>query len=93
MGDAECRHVLRASDWRICGPLEGTMPRDQRCRDAAMHILSDDAVVLSFGWNTVGMGKTRGFEIVEIMLVCHGGAHNDTICLAERRLPQEATLL
>lgn len=50
-----------------------------------MSALTDDAIVLSFGWNTVGMGKNRGFEIIEIMLVCHGGAHNDTICLAEKR--------
>jgi hypothetical protein len=59
----------------------------KRVRDAAVPILSPDAVVLSFGWNSVGMGKGRGFEIVEIMLCCHGGAHNDTVCVAERRLP------
>ena len=39
--------------------------------------------VLSFGWNTVGMGKSRGFEIQDILLVCHGGMHNDTICVRE----------
>lgn len=39
--------------------------------------------VLSFGWNSVGMGKSRGFEIVEIMLVSHGGMHNDTIYVRE----------
>lgn len=49
-------------------------------------ILTDDAVVLSFGWNTQGIGKKHGFNIVEIGLVCHGGAHNDTICVAERRI-------
>lgn len=59
----------------------------QRVRDAAIPILTPDAIVLSFGWNSVGMGKKHGFEQIEIMLVCHGGAHNDTICLAERRLP------
>lgn len=67
----------------------------QRVRNAAMGLLADDAIVLSFGWNTVGMGKKRGFEIIEIMLVCHGGAHNDTICIAERRIDsgqQEMTL-
>jgi hypothetical protein len=53
-------------------------------RNAMMPILAPDAVVLSFGWNSVGMGRERGFAIEEIMLVCHGGAHNDTICLAER---------
>lgn len=48
----------------------------QRVRNAIVPILSDDAIVLSFGWNTAGMGKKRGFDIIEIMLCCHGGAHN-----------------
>ena len=58
----------------------------KRVRDAVLPLLVIDGIVLSFGWNTVGMGKKRNFEIVEIMLCCHGGAHNDTICMAERRL-------
>ena len=36
-------------------------------------------------WFQKAWRKARGFEIVEIMLVAHGAAHNDTICLAERR--------
>jgi hypothetical protein len=60
----------------------------KRVKDAAMRILSVNASVLSFGWNTVGMGESRGFIQEEIMLVCHGGAHNDTICLAEIKTPQ-----
>lgn len=59
----------------------------QRVRDAIVPVATEDAIVLSFGWNTVGMGKRHGFEQIEIMLCCHGGAHNDTICLAERRTP------
>jgi hypothetical protein len=39
--------------------------------------------VLQFGWNTVGMGE--GWTKEEILLVCHGSDHNDTICTAERR--------
>ena len=31
------------------------------------------------------MGTGRGYELVEVMLVAHGGAHNDTICIAERK--------
>lgn len=58
-----------------------------KLRDSIAPICTDDAVVLSFGWNSVGMGKRHGFEQIEILLCCHGGAHNDTICLAERRLP------
>lgn len=59
----------------------------QRVRDAIPAVLSSGGIVLSFGWNSVGMGKRHGFEQIEIMLCCHGGAHNDTICLAERRVP------
>lgn len=48
-------------------------------------LLKVNGVVLSFGWNTVGMGKKRGYEISEILLICHGPGHNDTICMAERK--------
>ena len=56
----------------------------QRVRNAIIPVIAEGGIVLSVGWNTVGMGKKHGFEIIEIMLCCHGGAHNDTICLAER---------
>lgn len=55
-------------------------------RMALLPILTDDAIVLSFGWNSTGMGRVFGFELIEILLCCHGGAHNDTICLAEKRI-------
>jgi len=56
-----------------------------RVRKALVPVLAPAAIVLSFGWNSVGMGLKHGFEVIEIMLCCHGGAHNDTICVAERR--------
>jgi len=43
-------------------------------------------IVISFAWNTNGIGKTKGFEIIEILTVAHGGNHNDTICTVERKL-------
>lgn len=55
-------------------------------KDLFHQISEPGSIVLSFGWNTSGMGIGRGWEIIEIMLVCHGAAHNDTICMAERRL-------
>lgn len=39
--------------------------------------------VITFGWNSGGIGKTQGFEITDILLVAHGGWHNDTICTLE----------
>jgi len=46
---------------------------------------------ISFGWNSNGFGKNRGFEIVEILMVPHGGHHHDTICTVERK--KQAKLL
>ena len=62
----------------------------KECRNLMRQIAKPGAVCLSFGWNSAGMGK--GWQIEEIMLVAHGGAHNDTICMSERRLPEEADL-
>lgn len=39
--------------------------------------------VITFGWNSGGIGKSYGFEIIKILLVPHGGWHNDTICTVE----------
>jgi len=58
----------------------------KKLKAAIMGIIKPGGVVLHFGWNTVGMGKGLGFEIEEILLVCHGSDHNDTICMVERRL-------
>jgi len=41
---------------------------------------------LSFGWNSGGMGKHRGFKIIEILLVNHGAHHNDTIVTIEKKI-------
>ena len=46
-------------------------------------VVQKNGIVLSFGWNSGGIGKKSGFEIIEIMMVAHGGWHNDTICTAE----------
>lgn len=39
--------------------------------------------VITFGWNSGGIGSKYGFEIEKILLVPHGGWHNDTICTVE----------
>ena len=54
-------------------------------KDEVARITKPGGVVISFGWNTVGMSMSRGFEIEEILLVSHGGMHNDTICMKERK--------
>ena len=39
--------------------------------------------VITFGWNSGGIGHKYGFEITRILMVPHGGWHNDTICTVE----------
>ena len=56
-----------------------------KIKDRIRPLLKPDGIVLSFGWNSMGVGK-KGFEYEEIMLVTHGGAHNDTICVAQRKV-------
>lgn len=41
------------------------------------------SIVITCGWNSGGIGKKLGFEIIEILLVAHGGWHNDTIITVE----------
>lgn len=47
--------------------------------------------VISFGWNSQGMGTGRGFKLLEIHLIAHGGAHNDTIVVVEKKVQGRLT--
>lgn len=49
-------------------------------------ICKTDSIVVSCGWNSGGIGKTLGFNIEEILMVPHGGPHNDTIITVERKI-------
>jgi len=55
-------------------------------KDEIARITMPGGFVLSFGWNSVGMGINRGFQMQDILMVCHGSMHNDTICTKERKL-------
>lgn len=46
-------------------------------------VVKPGGFVVSFGWNSCGIGKNKGFQIKEILLVSHGGLHNDTIVTYE----------
>ena len=48
--------------------------------------IKPNGIAISFGWDSTGFGKGRGFEQIEILLVCHGGRHNDTIITVERKI-------
>lgn len=54
-------------------------------RDGLDALLRPGGIAISFGWNSQGFGRKRGYDIVEILLVAHGSAHNDTIVVVERK--------
>ena len=49
-------------------------------------VVKSGGVVICFGWNSGGIGKKLGFNLERVLLVPHGGAHNDTIITVERKL-------
>lgn len=49
-------------------------------------ITKQNGIVITCGWNSNGIGKKYGFEIIEILLVAHGSSHNDTIITVEKKL-------
>ena len=57
-----------------------------KIKDEAKRILKLGGIAICFGWNSNGVGKSRGFEMIEILLVPHGGSKNDTIVTVERKL-------
>ena len=65
--------------------LDHTQTYFKKCKDVFARLIKTEGIVISFGWSSNGFGIKRGFEIEEILLVAHGGQHNDTICLVERK--------
>ena len=66
-------------DGQICG-------RWTELKDILASRLKTGNYVISFGWNSEGFGKGRGFKLEEILLVAHGSGHNDTIITVERKI-------
>lgn len=58
-------------------------------KDEIMRITQKGAKAICFGWNSVGISEQRGFRKKRILMVCHGGNHNDTICTVETKETRE----
>jgi hypothetical protein len=55
-------------------------------RDVVEYVLRPGGRVISLGFNSTGMGSSRGFEKEGLLIVNGGGSHNDIMVLSERRL-------
>lgn len=57
-----------------------------KCLTECSRILKKGGRAIVFGWNSNGIGKTRGFELERILLIAHGSRRNDTIVTVETKL-------
>jgi hypothetical protein len=72
---------------RTCGTEETQNARlYRRVKDGLDKMLKPDGIAICCGWNSMGFGIKRGYELLEVLLVAHGGAHNDTIVTVERKI-------
>lgn len=55
-------------------------------KDEIPRILKPNGRVITFGYHSISMGKSRGFEVVEIAIFSHGGAIHDTIATVEMKI-------
>ena len=60
-------------------------------KDGIRRVVKVGGICISFGWNTNGLGVRRGFEITKILIVAHGGSHNDTLVTVERKFQEKLT--
>ena len=65
-----CLHDTKSSVW-------------SKWKDEIARVIVPGGICISFGWSSNGIGKERGFELLQVVLVAHGGNHNDTIVTVE----------
>lgn len=59
------------------------------CKKLASMKIQTGGIAICCGWNSNGFGKGNGFEMMEVLLVVHGGSKNDTIVTVERKFTNE----
>lgn len=74
-------YSLRKSMEKYNGKICSTF---NKIKNELPYILNENGIIITLGYTSVCMGKIRGFKKVEICLICHGGAHHDTIAVIEK---------
>ena len=62
------------------------MSRFNALKDLLPSILKEKGIIITFGYHSISMGKSRGFEQTELLVISHGGAIHDTLCVVERKV-------
>lgn len=54
--------------------------------DLLPQLLESDGKIITFGYHSIVMGEERGFRVIEICLISHGGAMRSTLATVEEKL-------
>lgn len=54
--------------------------------DLIPQLLGPDGKVITFGYHSIVMGEMRGFRVMEVCLIAHGGAMRSTFATVEEKL-------
>jgi len=57
-----------------------------RIKNELVNILTDSNRIITWGYSSVGMSASRGYQLTEVLLICHSGDHNDTIVTVEDKI-------
>lgn len=57
----------------------------KEARERLDKILRHGGIAISFGWNSTGFGKKYGYRPIELLVINHGAARNDTLVKVERK--------
>jgi hypothetical protein len=55
-------------------------------KKAISRVIKVGGIVISCGYDSNGIGKSNGFEVVEGLNICHGASHYDSIITIERKI-------
>lgn len=53
--------------------------------DECARVIKAGGVCIKCGWNSEGLGGKHGMDMIEVLLVPHGGHRNDTLVTVERK--------
>ena len=59
-----------------------------KCKKEITRIVQAGGKVICCWWNSGGIGKSFGFHLESILLIPHGGTHNDTIVTVEIKIQE-----
>lgn len=77
---------IRITGWHTSAGYNASL------KNEAMRILKNNGTVICFGWNSMGLGINRGFRMIEILMVSHGGSKNDTLVTVENKTTTQGLL-